>query len=101
MSLPVFHKSYIRVGPSSDIGANSDGEGYGPSSIWIYFSGVCRITDRNAVVQRDEECVRVSAKDISKLFVHKYEGKREAIISQFSENGRSLQAETQKQDGNQ
>ena len=65
MSLPVFHRSYIRVGPTCNIGSNGDGEWYGRSSMYIYFSGGCRITDRNAVVERDEEGVGVSAKVIS------------------------------------
>lgn len=45
-----------------------------------------RITDRNAVVERDEECVRISAKVISECGWRAGESK--AIISQFAENSR-------------
>ena len=44
--------------------ANGDGEGY--DRISLYYSGVRhRITNHNAVVEPDEECVRVTAKAIS------------------------------------
>ncbi len=45
------------------MGATGDGDLYGrrPTN----YMGLCRITDRNTVVERDEEGIRVSSKVIN------------------------------------